>query len=48
MHSDNLIKKYEQACFEIFEKIAQLEKSKKLSKNLDGPAKQMDFKRLTN
>ena len=48
MHSDNLIKRYEQACFEIFTKISQLEKSNNLSKNLDGPPKQMDFKRLTN
>ncbi len=48
MHSDNLIKKYEQACFEIFTKISQLEESNNLSKKLDGPPKQMDFKRLTN
>ena len=48
MHSDNLIRKYELACFEIFKKIAQLEKNNKLYQSLDGPPKQLDFGRLTN
>ena len=47
-HSPKLLKKYESACFQIFERIAKLEKSNKLKKSLDGPVKQMDFKRLTN
>ena len=48
MHSDKLMKIYENACIEIFEKISKLEKRNLLLKNLDGPKKQMDFGRLTN
>ena len=47
-HSDILLKKYELACFEVFNKIAKLEKNNRLKKSLDGPVKQMDFKRYTN
>ena len=47
-HSPKLLKKYESASFQIFERIAKLEKSNKLKKSLDGPVKQMGFKRLTS
>ena len=48
MHTDNLIKKYEQACFEVFNNISKLEKKNKLKQMLEGPVKQIDFGRLTN
>ena len=47
-HSPKLLKKYKSASFQIFERIAKLEKSNKLKKSLDGPVKQMGFKRLTS
>ena len=47
MHDTKSMKKYEVACFEVFNKIAILEKKNKLRKSLDGPPKQMDFGRLT-
>ena len=46
-HSEILMKKYENACHEVFYKISKLEKNNKLKKSLEGPVKQMDFKRLT-
>jgi hypothetical protein len=42
-HSPGLLKKYEHACFEIFEKIANLEKTNSLKKNLKGSVKLMTF-----
>jgi len=48
MHSKNLIIKYEIAYFEVFKKISILEKNNKLAQSLEGPVKQIDFKRLTN
>ena len=47
-HSSIFLKKYELACFEVFNKIAKLEKTNKLKKSLEGPVKQMGFKRLTS
>ena len=47
MHKNNLIKKYQDACFEIFYEISKLSKNKMLRKKLEGPVKQIDFKRLT-
>ena len=41
------MKRYELACFEVFNKIAKLEKTNKLRKSLEGPVKQTGFKRLT-
>ncbi len=48
MHLESLIKKYEQACFEIFNDIAKLEKKNQLKQKLESPVKQIDFGRLTN
>ena len=47
-HDTILMKKYELACQEIFNKIAKLEKTNKLKKSLKGPVKLMGFKRLTS
>ena len=46
-HSSKLLKEYRHACFQIFERIAELEKLNKLKKNLEGPVKQMGFNGLT-
>ncbi len=47
MHTDQLMNKYEKTVNEVFKKISILDRNKKLKKSLDGPVKQMDFKRLT-
>lgn len=47
-HSDKSLEKYKKACNEIFGKISYLQKSRKLKDSLEGPVKQMGFKRLTN
>ena len=47
-HDNNLIKKYEKACFKVFQKIYKLDKSNSIKKNLESPVKLMGFKRLTN
>ena len=44
-HSPDLLSKYKHACFEIFQRIANLENTNNIKKNLDGPIKQMGFKR---
>ena len=44
-HSPDLLNKYKHACFEIFKRIANLENTNNIKKNLDGPIKQMGFKR---
>jgi hypothetical protein len=41
------LKKYENACFDIFYKISTYLNDEILEKKLDGPVKQMGFKRLT-
>ena len=41
------LKKYENACFDIFYKISTYLNAEILEKKLDGPVKQMGFKRLT-
>ena len=46
-HNDKSIKIYENACEEIFRKISNLENKGILKKKLEGPVKQMGFKRLT-
>ena len=46
-HDDKSIKIYKNACEEIFHKISNLEKKGILKKKLEGPVKQMGFKRLT-
>ncbi len=46
-HTPKLLEKYKKACFNVFEKISKLEKSNSLKKKLEGPVKQMGFKRLT-
>jgi len=46
-HDDKSIKIYKNACEEIFCKISNLEKKGIIKKKLDGPVKQMGFKRLT-
>ncbi len=45
--SEKSFKKYEIACYEIFNNIAQYLSDGTLLKKLDGPVKQMGFKRLT-
>ena len=47
MHTNKLIRKYEKACNEVFEKISFYNKQGNLKDQLDGPIKQMDFSRLT-
>ena len=47
-HSEELLKKYEKACFEVFEEISRLEKRKEIKNNLDGPVKKMSFGRLND
>ena len=44
----NYLKKYEKACFEVFEEISRLEKRKEIKNNLDGPVKKMSFGRLND
>ena len=46
-HTPELLKKYKIACFSVFESISKLEKTNSLKKKLEGPIKQMGFKRLT-
>ena len=46
-HDKKSINKYRNACEEIFQKIHALEKKGILKKKLEGPIKQMGFKRLT-
>ncbi len=46
-HDDKSVKKYQKACHTIFEKISYFEKKEILDKKLEGPIKQMGFKRLT-
>ena len=46
-HDEKSIRKYKNACEEIFQKIYKLEKKGTLEKKLEGPVKQMGFKRLT-
>ncbi len=46
-HDDKSLKKYKDACNEIFSEIYKYSKSNKLKSKLDGPVKQMGFKRLT-
>ena len=45
--NDKNLKKYEIACHEVFNKISKYIKNDELIKKLDGPIKQMGFKRLT-
>ena len=47
-HNDELLKKYEKACFEVFEKISKYNKLNNLKYKLDGPVKQMNFERLND
>ena len=47
MHKDKNLRMYQTACESVFKKIAYYEKKGKLNKMLDGPVKQMGFKRLT-
>ena len=47
MHKDKNLRIYQKACESVFKKIAYYEKKGKLNKMLDGPVKQMGFKRLT-
>ena len=47
MHKDKSLRIYQKACESVFKKIAYYEKKGKLNKMLDGPVKQMGFKRLT-
>jgi len=44
-HSPDLLNKYKNACLEIFQRITNLENTNSIKKNLDGPIKQMGFKR---
>jgi len=46
-HDEKSINRYRNACEEIFQNIYALEKKGILKKKLDGPIKQMGFKRLT-
>ena len=46
-HDSKSVAKYQKACYEIFEKISYYEKKEVLDKKLEGPIKQMGFKRLT-
>ena len=46
-HDNKSMNKYKKACQEIFEKISYFEKKEILDKKLEGPIKQMGFKRLT-
>ena len=48
MHNEKSINAYNNACREVFNKIAYLNKNNKLINSLDGPVKQMGFKRLTS
>ena len=48
MHSNDLLKKYEKACFEVFEKISKHTKLNNLKYKLEGPVKQMNFERLND
>ena len=47
-HDKKSLMIYRKACIEIFKKIALLKKNKSIVKNLEGPIKQIGFKRLTN
>ena len=47
-HNDELLKKYEKACFEVFEKISKYNKLNNLKYKLEGPVKQMNFERLND
>ena len=47
-HTNDQLKKYDNACDQIFKKIAEYESKCILHKKLDGPIKQMGFKRLTS
>ena len=46
-HDEKSLKIYKNACEIVFEKIAYFEKKGILKKKLEGPVKQMGFKRLT-
>lgn len=45
-HSDDKLRKYEKACFEVFRKISYLDAKNEIKKHLKGPIKTMDFGRL--
>ena len=47
-HDDKLLKKYELACYEVFEKISKYSKLNILKAKLEGPVKQMNFERLND
>ena len=47
MHTDRLLKKYNNAVSDVFSRISKLNSKGKLEKNLLGPIKQMGFNRLT-
>ena len=47
-HTDVLLKKYEKACFEIFNDISKFDKKNILKQKLKNPVKQVDFGRLTS
>ena len=46
-HTDKVLDKYDKACDKVFKKIAKYEAKGLLKKKLEGPIKQMGFKRLT-
>ena len=46
-HTDKVLDVYDKACDKVFEKIAMYESKGLLKKKLEGPIKQMGFKRLT-
>ena len=47
-HDEKSLRIYKKACIQVFKKIAYLDKNKSLVKKLEGPIKQIGFKRLTN
>ena len=47
-HDKKDLKKYEESCEEVFNKISFYEKRGEIIKKLDGPIKEMGFNRLTN
>ena len=46
-HTNKILDKYDKACNKVFKKIAAFESKGLLMKKLEGPVKQMGFKRLT-
>ena len=46
-HTEKVLDKYDKACDKVFKKIAAFESKGLLMKKLEGPVKQMGFKRLT-